>query len=79
MSARLEYMNAPSVRLFKINSDGGHSGSKKFKRGYGGACDGAWRGLRLAGVVLCWCVCKESAFNRREDVLEFCLAYKSIL
>lgn len=33
-----------------VNSDGGDSGSKQFKGGYGGVCGGVWRSLRLAGV-----------------------------
>jgi hypothetical protein len=33
---------------FEIN--GGESGSKKYKRGYGGAYDGVWWSLRLVGV-----------------------------
>jgi hypothetical protein len=32
----------------KLSSDGGDSGSKKCKRGYGGV----WRNLRLAGVSI---------------------------
>jgi hypothetical protein len=44
--------NALFVRCGKLKliSDGGDSGSKKCKRGYGGACGGVWRSLRLAGV-----------------------------
>jgi hypothetical protein len=34
----------------KLSFDGGNSGSKKCKRGYGGAYDGVWRSLLLAGV-----------------------------
>jgi hypothetical protein len=34
----------------KLSSEGGDSGSKKRKRGYGGACGGIWRSLHLAGV-----------------------------
>jgi hypothetical protein len=35
---------------FKLSSYGGDSGSKKCKRGYGGAYDGVWQSLRLAVV-----------------------------
>jgi hypothetical protein len=38
-------------KKMELRSDsGGHSGSKKCKRGYGGAYGGVWRSLRLAGV-----------------------------
>jgi hypothetical protein len=37
-------------KTFKLNSDSGDSGSKDFKRGYGGAYGGVWRNLRLAEV-----------------------------
>jgi hypothetical protein len=37
-------------KKLKLSSDGGDSGSKKYKRGYGGADDGVWQNLRLAGV-----------------------------
>jgi hypothetical protein len=54
-------------------SNVGDSGSKKYKRGCGGAYGGVWRSLRLAGVwsqqsVLCWCVWQESGFSCLEDV-----------
>jgi hypothetical protein len=59
----------------KLSSNGGDSGSKKYKRGYGGV----WRGLAesvFGGIlesgvrrsVLCWCGWQESGFSRREDV-----------
>jgi hypothetical protein len=34
----------------KLSSDGGDSGSKKFKRGYDGAYGAAWRSLLLARI-----------------------------
>jgi hypothetical protein len=37
-------------KKIKLISDGGDSGSKKCKRGCGGAYDGIWRSLRLVGV-----------------------------
>jgi hypothetical protein len=37
-------------KKFKLSSDGSDSGSKKCKRGYGGAYRRVWRSLRLAGV-----------------------------
>jgi hypothetical protein len=37
-------------KTLKLSSDGGTSGGKKCKRGYGGACGGVWRSLHLAGV-----------------------------
>jgi hypothetical protein len=37
-------------KQLKLSSDGEDSGSKKCKRGYGGAYGGAWRSLSLAGV-----------------------------
>jgi hypothetical protein len=46
-------INAPFMQCgkkLKLSSDGGNSGSKKCKRGYGGAYGGVWRSLRLAGV-----------------------------
>jgi hypothetical protein len=46
-------MSAPFVRCgkkFKVSSEGGDSGSKKCKRGYGGAHGGVWRSVRLAIV-----------------------------
>jgi hypothetical protein len=47
----------------EISSEGGKFGSKKCKRGYGGAYGGVWRSLRLAGI---WS--QESGFSRHEDV-----------
>jgi hypothetical protein len=38
-------------KKLKLSSDGGDPGSKKCKRGYGGACGGVWRSLRMAGVL----------------------------
>jgi hypothetical protein len=38
------------VEKLKLISDGGDSGSKKCKRGYGGAYGGVWRSLRFTGV-----------------------------
>jgi hypothetical protein len=35
-------------KKLKLSSDGGDSGTKKYKRGYGGAYGGVWRSLRLA-------------------------------
>jgi hypothetical protein len=37
-------------KKFKLSSDGGDSGSKKCKRGYGRAYRGVWLTLRLVGV-----------------------------
>jgi hypothetical protein len=34
----------------KLSSEGGDSGNKKCKRGYGGAYDEVWRSLLLAGI-----------------------------
>jgi hypothetical protein len=63
-------------KKFKLSSDGGDSGSKKSRRGYGGV----WRSLSLAGdCSLCWCVLLESGFSRREDVLKLNSLYKDIL
>jgi hypothetical protein len=52
----------------KLNSDGGDSGSKKFKRGYCGAYgrfsgDGMWQEPGVRQSVLCWCVLQESGFS----------------
>jgi hypothetical protein len=59
-------------KKLKLSFDDGDSGSKKCKRGCGGAYDGIWRSLRLAGV---W----SPGFSRREDVFTFNLVYKGIL
>jgi hypothetical protein len=37
-------------KKLKSLSDGGDSGIKKFKRGFGGAYGGAWQSLHLGGV-----------------------------
>jgi hypothetical protein len=37
-------------KKLKLISDGGDSGIKKYKQGYGDAYGGIWRSLRLAGV-----------------------------
>jgi hypothetical protein len=37
-------------KKMKLSSDGSDSGSKKCKRGYGGANGGVWWSLRLAKV-----------------------------
>jgi hypothetical protein len=37
-------------KKLKLISDGCEYGSKKCKQGYGGAYDGVWRSIRLAGV-----------------------------
>jgi hypothetical protein len=72
ISVTLDWSSAQFVRCGKnLSSDGGDSGRKKCKRGYGGASGGVWRSLRLVGVrsqesgvrlsVLCWCIWQESA------------------
>jgi hypothetical protein len=38
------------LKKLHLRSDGGESGSKKFKRGNGDAYGGVWRSLRLAGI-----------------------------
>jgi hypothetical protein len=38
------------LKELKISSDGGESGSKKCKRGFGGTYGRVWRKLRLAGI-----------------------------
>jgi hypothetical protein len=53
MSVTLGCTNASFVgcgKKLKFSSEGGGSGSKKCKRGYGGTYGGVWRSLRLAGV-----------------------------
>jgi hypothetical protein len=37
-------------KTLKLVSDGGDSGSKKFKRGYGDVYGGVWRSLRLESL-----------------------------
>jgi hypothetical protein len=37
-------------KKLKLSSDGGDSGSKKCKRGFGGVCVWVWWSLRLEGV-----------------------------
>jgi hypothetical protein len=37
-------------KQLKLSSDSGDSGSKKCRLGYGDACGGVWRSLRLGGV-----------------------------
>jgi hypothetical protein len=64
----------------KLSPDGGDSGSKKCKRGYGGF----WRSLRFAEVrsqasVLCWCIWQEPGFSRREDVFTCNLDKKNFM
>jgi hypothetical protein len=53
MSVTLDSTNPPFMRFgkkFKLSSDGGDSGGKECKRGYGGAYGVVWRSLRLVGV-----------------------------
>jgi hypothetical protein len=53
MSVTLDWTRAPLVQCgnkLKLSSDGGDSGSKKYKRGCGGAYGEIWRSLRLVGV-----------------------------
>jgi hypothetical protein len=53
MSVTLDWTSAAFVRCgkkYKLNSDCGDSGSKKYKRGYYGAYSGVWRSLCLAGA-----------------------------
>jgi hypothetical protein len=71
-------------KKLKLSSDGGYRGSKKCKRGYGGACGGVWRSMRLAGVwsqavgfVLC--VWQDSGFSRHENFFTFHLLYTEML
>jgi hypothetical protein len=60
-------------KKLKQSSDGGDSGSKKWKRGYGDAYGGVWRSL-LSGDGFC-----VAAFSsRREDVFTFNLFHKEI-
>jgi hypothetical protein len=49
----------------KVTSDGGESGSKKYKRGFSGVC--VLRESRVRRSVLCWWL--ESGCSRREDFL----------
>jgi hypothetical protein len=37
-------------KKLKLSSDGGDSGRKNCKQGYGGTYGGVWQSLRLAGV-----------------------------
>jgi hypothetical protein len=54
MSVTLVSLYECSVRAIhkklKLSFVSGNSGSKKCKRGYGGAYGGVWRSLRLAAV-----------------------------
>jgi hypothetical protein len=50
VSVTLDYGCAVREMWEKLSSDGGESGSKKCKRGYGGAYGVIWRSLCLAGV-----------------------------
>lgn len=49
-------------KIFKLNSNGGNSGSKKYIPGYSDAYGDIWLSLRLGSEsgarrsVLCWCV-----------------------
>jgi hypothetical protein len=60
----------------KFNFDGGDSGSKKCKRGYGGAYGGVWRSLNTGGRFCVGVFGRESGFNRREDVFTYNLLKK---
>jgi hypothetical protein len=42
-------------KKLKLSSDGSDSGSKKWKRGYCGACSGAWQGSMESGRQFCVC------------------------
>jgi hypothetical protein len=51
MSVTLDECAVRAMRKnLKLSFDGGDSGSKKCKRGYGDPYGGVWRRLRLAGV-----------------------------
>jgi hypothetical protein len=54
VNVRHAWLNECAVRAkrqkLKLSSDGGDSGSKKYKRGYGGAYGGDYRNLCLVGV-----------------------------
>jgi hypothetical protein len=50
----------------KSSSDGGGSGSKKYKRNYGGAYGGVWRSLSLAGV---WSQTTYTSYRKMADRL----------
>jgi hypothetical protein len=47
-------------KQLKLSSDVGDSGSKKFKRGYGDACDGVWLSL---GFGKCLASVPETIFS----------------
>jgi hypothetical protein len=66
-------------KQLKLTSDGGDSGRKKCKRGYGSAYGGVWRESGVRRSVLCWCVRQEFGFSRREDIFTFNLIYKEFL
>jgi hypothetical protein len=72
-------------KKFKLSSDDEASGSKKRKRGYGGAyglADSVCWWESKSGVrrsVLRWCNWYESGFSRCEDVFTFNLLKKEIL
>jgi hypothetical protein len=51
----LSIKSTPAIKTYVryaclYSSESGDSGSKKCKRGYGGASGGLWRSLRLAGI-----------------------------
>jgi hypothetical protein len=67
-------------KKLKSSSDGGDSGSKNGKRGYGGAYGGVcvWRESGVRRSVLCWSVWLESGFRSCEVVFTFNVLYKEI-
>jgi hypothetical protein len=48
--ANILHSCSTSAQLVRLNSDGGDSGSNKWRRGYNDAYSGEWRSLRLADL-----------------------------
>jgi hypothetical protein len=70
-----------TYKILKLISEGGDSGNKKCKRGYGDDYDGSrgiffWWESGVRRSVLFWRVWQDSGFDRREDVLAFNLLCK---
>jgi hypothetical protein len=69
---------------FKLSSEGGDSGSKKYKRGCGGVYGGSggvcvWQESGVRRSVFCWFILQESGFSRCKDFFISDLLYKDIL
>jgi hypothetical protein len=61
----------------KLNSEGGGSGTNKYKRGYGSSYDGIWSNME-SGDLFCVGTFDKNVASSSEDLITFNLLYKEM-